>query len=427
MSDLNFEKMLEAAPYGVLVFGVSGSLLFSNQKGRDTFLPDAAMDCHEYNLFQDAHRIEAADMERIQLAFSGQPVEVSALCISNGANSETWLDSFFDPSFSASGELHSVTAYLYDISQYHSLQHQLMKEMEAEQKLTDNLSQAQRQLQQSEKLATVGQLAAGIAHEINNPIGYIGSNINTLKSYIVKLIPLVNASQEVVSSDIKSVKPEDADFVQKVEELRSQLQQDDMEYLLSDLTDIVDECAEGISRVKSIVTDMKGVAHSNDDERDWIDIHAAIDTALNIANNEIKYKAIIKKEYAELPKLFCSSSQMNQIFLNLLVNASHAISDSGVITIRTRTAEDNVEIDIEDTGEGIDEPGISKIFDTFYTTKPADQGTGLGLSIVKDIITRHSGEISVRSQPGQGTCFTISLPIGDAEHDIKDECIQGAA
>ena len=423
MSELDFETMLNAAPCGAMVFGVSGNLLFCNQKAKDIFLSDGATGSDQYNLLEEKRRIENADMERVRLAFAGQRVEISALCLTPDSGHETWLHSLFCPNFNAAGEFTGVTAYLYDISSYHSLQHELLKEMEAEQQLSDHLSQAQRQLQQSEKLATVGQLAAGIAHEINNPIGYIGSNINTLKSYVAKLLPIVESSQKLISVEASET---GADLDKQLEHLREYLKQDDIGYLVGDLSDIVDECAEGIKRVKSIVADMKGIARSGEDERDWNDIHEALDTALNIANNEIKYKASVKKDYAELPKLFCSSSQMNQIFLNILVNASQAIDEHGVITVRTREVDGNAEIDIEDTGKGIDEAGVSRIFDTFYTTKPAGQGTGLGLSIAKEIITRHGGEISVRSEVGKGTCFTIRLPI-EEQDGSKEEGIQGAA
>ena len=423
MPDLDFETMLNAAPCGVMVFSVSGKLQFFNEKAKDIFLPENLPEPSQYNLLEEKHRIENADMERLRLAFAGQRVEISALCVTNGLGCETWLHCLCCPALTEAGELTGVTAYLYDISSYHSLQHELLKEMEAEQQLSDHLSQAQRQLQQSEKLATVGQLAAGIAHEINNPIGYIGSNINTLKSYVAKLLPIVESSQKLISVEASET---GADLSKQLEHLREYLKQDDVGYLVGDLSDIVDECAEGIKRVKSIVADMKGIARSGEDERDWNDIHEALDTALNIANNEIKYKASVKKDYAELPKLFCSSSQMNQIFLNILVNASQAIDEHGVITVRTREVDGNAEIDIEDTGKGIDEAGVSRIFDTFYTTKPAGQGTGLGLSIAKEIITRHGGEISVRSEVGKGTCFTIRLPI-EEQDGSKEEGIQGAA
>jgi signal transduction histidine kinase len=172
---------------------------------------------------------------------------------------------------------------------------------------------------------------------------------------------------------------------------------------------------------------MKNFSRQGDDEREMTDIHHTIDTALNIAKNEIKYKAVVKKSYADLPDIFCSPSQMNQIFLNLLVNAAQAIPDHGVIQIKTELFDDVIQIEIEDDGVGMDEKEISKIFDTFYTTKPVGEGTGLGLPIVRDIITRHGGEISVRSVLGEGTCFEIRLPIKQEQDQDQENYIEGAA
>ncbi len=422
MADLDFQKLLEPAPFGVVVFELSGSLHFCNDKAKQLLLIDSEEKSKQFNLLEESSFIESADKERLLLAFSGQQIEISALCLNFPEQGEVWVNSVFCPEFDDNGQQFAVTAYFYDISAYHALQHQLLQEMEEEQRLTSHLSEAQRQLQQSEKLATVGQLAAGIAHEINNPIGYVGSNINTLKSYIAKVVPLISTSKVLIEEEIPV---ENSEIASKLKDLREQLGDDSLEYLLTDLADIVDECAVGISRVKSIVGDMKAVAHSGDDERDWIDIHGAIDVALNIANNEIKYKASVKKEFAELPKLYCSSSQMNQIFLNLFVNAAQAIEARGVITVRTRENSGNVEIDIEDNGSGIEANKLSKIFETFYTSKPAGKGTGLGLPIVKDIITRHGGEINVHSHLGEGTCFTVRLPIN--QENCDKELVKGVA
>lgn len=261
--------------------------------------------------------------------------------------------------------------------------------------LNARLEQANRQLMQSEKLAAIGQLAAGVAHEINNPVGYVYSNLQSLESYLNDLFRLTEA----------------VDTARSLDDLRLIKQNIDYEFLRDDLKDLLAESREGIERVKTIISAMKDFSHIEEESFKPADLHKGIDTTLNVVNNELKYKAEVVRDFGDLPEVECIISQINQVIMNLLVNAAHAIDEFGKITIRTRHQGDTVTVEIEDTGAGISPDHLSRIFEPFFTTKPVGKGTGLGLSLSFNIIEKHNGRIDVDSTPGHGTCFRITLPV----------------
>jgi len=266
------------------------------------------------------------------------------------------------------------------------------------------LEQANRQLLQSEKLAAIGQLAAGVAHEINNPVGYIYSNLQSLESYLTDLFRLTDA----------------VDSARSLEDLQMIKKNIDYDYLHDDLQDLLSESREGIERVKTIISAMKDFSHIDDEEFKPADLHRGITTTLNVVNNELKYKAEVVREFDELPEVECIISQVNQVVMNLLVNAAHAIDDFGKITVRTREQGERVVIEVEDTGKGISEDHLNRIFEPFFTTKPIGKGTGLGLSLSFNIVEKHNGSIEAFSTPGQGTCFRITLPVSQPEPNDDD-------
>jgi len=272
--------------------------------------------------------------------------------------------------------------------------------------LNSQLQEAQSHLLQSEKMASIGQLAAGVAHEINNPIGYINSNLNSLKNYIDNLLALVTLYEQ---AETTSGNPEQ---LAHIEAFKHKI---DLEFLKTDVLDLLEESHEGATRVKKIVQDLKDFSHlDNSDDWQWTNLHAGLESTLNIVNSEIKYKAKIVKEFGDLPEIRCLPHQLNQVFMNFLVNAAHAIESNGTITLRTGAENDRVWVEISDTGKGIAPEHQSKIFDPFFTTKPVGKGTGLGLSVSYTIIKKHQGEIQLTSQLGQGTTFRIILPIAGA-------------
>ena len=273
--------------------------------------------------------------------------------------------------------------------------------------LNKKLSHAQEQLVQSEKMASIGQLAAGIAHEINNPIGYVFSNISALDGYmatVFNILSVYREAQQFITA------PE---VVERLDRLRME---NDISYVVADCGDLMRETKEGISRVRQIVQDLKDFSHADINlDFHWADLHRGIDSTLNIISNEIKYKADVVKEYGDIPSVECMGSQINQVIMNLVVNAAHAMgAERGVITLRTGmdTADsDEVWIEVADTGCGIAPDSVKRIFEPFYTTKPIGQGTGLGLALSYGIVQRHQGRIEVTSVVGKGTVFRVTLPL----------------
>lgn len=264
--------------------------------------------------------------------------------------------------------------------------------------------QLESQLVQSEKLAAIGQLAAGVAHEINNPIGYISSNICTLEGYCNGLLEMLCA-YEAVEQTVGS--PEVAT---KLKSLRERVE---LDFLKEDIPQLMHESKQGISRVRQIVQDLKDFSRVDSNQSwQWANLHQGIDSTLNIAANEIKYRADVIKEYGNIPDIQCLPTQLNQVILNLLINAVQAMGDGrGQITIRTGTEAEQVWVEVADTGSGIAPEVLPRVFEPFFTTKPVGKGTGLGLSLSYGIVQKHSGRISVDSVVGVGTSFRIELPI----------------
>jgi len=276
--------------------------------------------------------------------------------------------------------------------------------------MNQRLEDAQSQLMQSEKMAAVGQLAAGVAHEINNPVGYVNSNLATLDNYVESLFSLIDAyaaleAQLPASESVATV----AAVKQKI----------DLSFLKGDIPALLNESQEGLKRVRQIVQDLKDFSHVDSGKWGWADVHKGLDSTLSIVHNEIKYKTQVIKQYGDLPEIECCLSQLNQVFMNLLVNAGQAMKERGTIWIRTGAGNETVWIEIEDTGKGIPAEHIARIFDPFFTTKPVGQGTGLGLSLSYGIINKHGGRIDVKSTEGKGTCFRIWLPIRRVEAPVS--------
>ena len=261
----------------------------------------------------------------------------------------------------------------------------------------------QRQLLQADRMASIGQLAAGVAHEINNPIGYIQSNLGTLREYVQSMLRLIEAQ------DAALLRVERPELTRPIEDIREQI---DFDFLAKDLPTLLTESQEGIARVRKIIQDLRDFSRAGHSES-WTlaDIHAGLDSTINIVWNDLKYKVDLLKRYGELPPVECLPSQLNQVFLNILVNAGHAIEQRGQITITTRAEGEHVFVEISDTGKGIAQEHLARVFEPFFTTKPIGKGTGLGLSISYGIIQKHNGTIDVRSEVGVGTTFLIKLPL----------------
>ncbi|UCV18621.1 PAS domain S-box protein [Ferribacterium limneticum] len=309
----------------------------------------------------------------------------------------------------AEGKPEFYDGVLTDITERKAQQSLMDDALSQQKKLNKRLEEANNQLMQSEKMASIGQLAAGVAHELNNPIGFVHSNLGTLDGYVHDLIAIIAAYQTLFCTPGEANPHED--------EIRRLLEQHDFAFLKEDIFSLLAESKDGLGRVRKIVQDLKNFSRVGEQEWQEADLHQGIDSTLNIVWNELKYKAKVIKEYGEIPHVFCLISQLNQVFMNLLVNAGHAIETQGSITIRTsRRGEDRICIEISDTGKGIAPEHINRIFEPFFTTKPVGKGTGLGLSLSYGIIKRHGGQIEVESVEGQGTTFRLLLPINQKQN-----------
>ncbi|MCB1743817.1 MAG: PAS domain S-box protein, partial [Gammaproteobacteria bacterium] len=293
-----------------------------------------------------------------------------------------------------------------DISARKAAESQLHATVERLTELNHKLEEAQNQLLQSEKMASIGQLAAGVAHEINNPVGFISSNLHTLRSYAASVTTLLQVDQRIVEAYAGSGQ---ADPV-LIEERRSLGDLADLDFLMTDLDDVISESIEGVERVREIVLGLRSFARVDSDVEERFDVNDCVRHALKLVRNEIKYHCELEIELDEVAPILGNSGEISQVLMNLLVNAGHAVAERGVITVRTRQLDDQVRIQVSDTGTGIEPRHLEEIFTPFFTTKPAGRGTGLGLSISHGIVHKHGGEITVQSTPGEGTTFTIDLP-----------------
>jgi PAS domain S-box-containing protein len=291
----------------------------------------------------------------------------------------------------------------HDVSQRKAQEQELVSALEYQRQLNKRLEEAQSQLLQSEKMASIGQLAAGVAHEINNPIGFVSSNVFTLERYITQMFSLLDTYEKAMSH----VAEQDENSI-AVAAVKKQI---DFTYLREDIFSLIHESSSGLARVKKIVQDLKDFSHV--DQADWqqADLISGLESTLRVVWNEVKYKAEVVKELGKLPEVECLPGQINQVFMNLLVNAAQAITERGTITLRAGQDGDNVWVEVADTGQGIPEENLRLIFDPFFTTKSVGKGTGLGLSLSYGIVKKHHGRIEVKSQIGVGSTFRVWLPV----------------
>ncbi len=269
-------------------------------------------------------------------------------------------------------------------------------------KAHEELKASQLKILQQEKMASIGQLAAGVAHELNNPMSFISSNLNTLNKYVTRLIDFIRVQSEAV------VAVQDASALYNVDKKREEVK---LDHILEDAKVLLKESLDGAERVKKIVHELNSFSRMDEEEYKKTNMNECIESALTIVWNELKYKSTLEKNYGSLPPVMCYPRQMNQVFVNLLINAVNAIHEKGIISIKTWHEHDSVWIDVSDTGVGIPRENLVKIFEPFFTTKEAGKGTGLGLSITYEIVQRHQGDITVKSDIGKGTTFTIRIPV----------------
>lgn len=271
-----------------------------------------------------------------------------------------------------------------------------------EQALAD-LKNSQNQLVQTEKMASLGVLAAGVAHEINNPIGYISSNFNSLKTGLQDIQAFINETQKMIEKDtsIESVR----------DDWQALLKKYDLKYTLEDFVDLSNETAEGLNRVKQIVADLRAFTREDKAEKTVVDINDTLRGSINILENQTKYHANVITKLSEIPTIMGYAGKLSQVFTNLISNANQAVDDNGTIHVFTEKTADGIKISVQDNGHGITEDNMKNLFTPFFTTKPVGVGTGLGLSISHGIVEEHGGKILVSSEVGIGTIFTVLIPL----------------
>ncbi|MBU2977278.1 ATP-binding protein [Alteromonas sp. C1M14] len=272
--------------------------------------------------------------------------------------------------------------------------------------LRQDLQEVQRQLLQAEKMASIGEITAGVAHEINNPVGFVSSNLSTLSSYI-------QAYQTVISTLIDSANTPNAPPLTNVS-LQALIEQHDIPFICEDIVSLIAESSEGLARVGEIINGLRLFSRIDSGERQWCDINGCMQTTLSMVNNQLKYICEQQLHLDDVPQVFINEGKVTQIFTNLLINAGQAIEETskqGLITITTKHDETHVFVHITDTGIGIKREHIDKVFNPYFTTKPEGKGTGLGLSISQSLAAEHGGTLSVTSTENKGSTFTLSLPI----------------
>jgi PAS domain S-box-containing protein len=323
------------------------------------------------------------------------------------------------------GRVAGVVQSFRDIRERKEAEVALQKSHNDSEKILRELKATQRQMLQSEKMASIGKLAAGVAHEINNPTGFVSSNLHSLKGYHKDICKLIDQYRSLVSelNETMGVGQNGARVSEKLDHIAALEKKVDIDFILDDTPNLLKESIEGTERITKIVTDLKNFAHPGEDKPKLADINQGLESTLNVVWNELKYKAKVIKEFGNLPQVKCYPQQLNQVFINLLVNAAQAIEEDGEIKIATRALDGKVEIAISDTGAGIPEENLPGIFEPFFTTKEVGKGTGLGLNVVYNIIKKHKGKIDVKSQLGHGTTFIISIPVKGVDENQLPLCV----
>jgi signal transduction histidine kinase len=262
-----------------------------------------------------------------------------------------------------------------------------------------DLQATQMQLVQREKMASVGQLVAGVAHELNNPIGFVYSNVATLDDFVRRLRAMLDVYRAAPLREVEQA---------RVDEQWRQLKVD---YALTYVDSMIAGIREGAERARKIVRDLRVFARTEADVWQPVDLHEELESSLTLVNHLVKDRVTVHRRFGQLPPVDCVRSQIDQVFLNLLANAAQAITGPGEIAIETRVEDGVAVVRVSDTGAGIAPDVMGRIFDPFFTTKPVGEGTGLGLSISYEIVKKHGGEIRAESPPGGGAVFTIRLPL----------------
>lgn len=387
------------------------------------------LECKEIHLGYEAPCLTGSEKGQcpVDLAFEVGEAFDKEMQLVNYRGERRWFEQVAFPVLDGQGEAYQVALLMRDITEKKQAKEQIMQlnqdlkealdSLEGKnvtlREALENLQETQAHLFQSGKMASIGQLAAGVAHEINNPVGFVSSNLRTLLTYgrdLKALLVLYRALEE----EAGQCPGRTSRCVDLAVRLAKERDEADLDFILGDLEELICQSMEGTDRVQKIVADLKEFSHVDQADLKEVNINQGLESTINVVSNELKYKAAVHKDFGELPLLLCYPQQINQVFMNLLINAGQAIEGRGEIAITTRRVEmprPGVEVHVRDTGCGIPNEILSKIFDPFFTSKEVGEGQGLGLHIAYKIVQRHQGEIRVESEVGKGSCFQVFLPL----------------
>ena len=381
-----FLTIFESLPAAVFMLDEERHIINVNLAGARMMDKTAKSGAHYYNTPASKMRFPWLSEALSRFHSTGEGKETECRITVDGGDTRQML-AYFHPLADISFKFIGTVVILNDITEW--------------KKAEEELKQAQRFMMQQEKMASIGQLAAGVAHEINNPMNFIMSNLRMLADYIDRLARFITAAENAIDAAGTSM-------AHPLSALREEL---DLDYMLEDAGVLISENLAGTERVSRIVRDLNAFSRVDHAEYTLTDLNHIMETAINIAANEIKYVADLKRDLGNIPKIKCYPQQLTQVFLNLLINAAQAIHQKGTITVRSWCNNTHVHLSVTDTGSGISPENISRIFDPFFTTKEVGKGTGLGLSISYGIVRNHGGDLSVESQVDSGTTFSLKLPI----------------
>ncbi|WP_213610104.1 ATP-binding protein [Pseudoalteromonas sp.] len=419
MDEVEFERVIQQMPMGACIINEQCIITFTNSAffGGLTTRNDHLTGQNLLTIFAEQARFLKRKIDSVfvlknpSFSYWQQRPHVFPMRSTRpitGDESQMYQNVQFMPIINHNGDVGHVCIVVTDVTaeaSYFMQQTALKNELERDHKklkqLHDELKTAQKQMLQSEKMASIGQLAAGVAHEINNPIGFVRSNLETLNDYMDKLIKTNETQKKIIS---KQAEPR---FIALLDDV---YEKNGIAFICEDLPELVEESLEGTERVRKIVNGLRDFASPDNETWCEVNLSAEIGSALIVLENEIKYKATTAVTLPEEDIVFWAKpSAIRQLLFNTMINALHAMQPMGVLSIECGYNNKDILLSISDTGCGIEPDDLARIFDPFFTTKDVGKGTGLGLSEVYATVQEHQGEVNVTSELGKGTCFEFTF------------------
>jgi signal transduction histidine kinase len=396
-----FLTFFESLHHPAFLFDKAGSIRHMNAAAHGLLGRSEVPGAHYYAETRVQERLPFLEQEMMDFLGSGAPQLITEhnWC---SQDRSTCFEVHFHRLQDISGKLNGAALTLVDITDRLNDQERLGRTNTELESTLKELRKTQQQFVQSAKMAAIGQLAAGVAHEINNPVGFVSTNLNQLKENIRNLFSMLEAYRDAQAEiGNPATRAELAELAEQVE----------LDWLVEDTPELMAQTGEGLDRVIKIVQDLKNFSRKSSDRWEEADLNGLIESTLNVVWNQVKYNAEVVKEFGDLPGIECHPNQLAQVIMNLVVNAAQAIEGRGTITLTTGCLGDRVFLEVRDTGAGIPEEIRGEIFNPFFTTKPVGQGTGLGLPVSHEIVLKHGGQLDLETVPGQGTTFRVTLPV----------------